>query len=151
LERRTEIMHELGKYLNDHMTRRGWSTSELARRAGLTKQSIGHLVDPDRDHLGRMLERRTFDGLAHALGVPSEVLVLKCAEAMGIPVPPPHETDPAAFDAGATLEQVKVFVSDGHLPDDVLLDYLDRCLELAGVITRTLLERSREEEVPVQV
>lgn len=132
-------MHALGQYLDQQARSRGWTTSELARRAGLTKQSVANLLSPDKDHLGRMLEPRTFNGLAGALGVPAEVLVLKAAEAMGIPVPPPPQGGPTDLvdHPPATMERLTRFLRE-DVPSAVLVGYLRRYLELAAIVGETL-------------
>lgn len=102
------------------MKARGWSRRELARRARLTVQSVSHLVNPDRDHLGRMLEQRTIDGLALALGVPADEIMTKAAEAMGVTPRPGSDTN---------LEDVVRFLSKESVPDAVLLELLKRRFE----------------------
>jgi transcriptional regulator with XRE-family HTH domain len=135
-------VHALGTYLAEQMEARGWTAAELARRSGVTKQTLYNLLDPERTTLGRMLEDRTYSGLAAALNVPAEVLVMKAAEAMGIPVPPPGRSDPAAVvdHPASTLEQLVAFMDGDHLPEEVLLDYLKRVMVLADRITDIVLE-----------
>lgn len=136
-------MHALGEYLSHEIKRKGWTGAELARRAGLTKQSVANLMAPDKDTLGRMLERRTFTGLALALDVPSEVLVMKAAEAMGVPIPP--TTDMQAHEGGvpATVEEMERFLRSG-LPVEELFGYLHRYLHLASVVAHALAEAQGE-------
>jgi transcriptional regulator with XRE-family HTH domain len=135
-------MHALGEYLSEEIHRRGWTAAELARRAGLTKQSVSNLM-ADKPTLGRMLERRTFAGLAEALGVPSEVLVLKAADAMGIPVPPPPISSDLP-EAPATLEELERFLRSG-VPVPELFTYLHRYLHLASVVAHALAEAQQDE------
>lgn len=136
-------MHALGEYLSYEIKRRGWTGSELARRAGLTKQSVANLMAPNKETLGRMLERRTFAGLAQALGVPSEVLVLKAAEAMGIPVP--SAVDEVQEEAPATLQELEESLRSG-LSAEELFGYLHRYLHLAGVVAHALAEIREDDD-----
>jgi transcriptional regulator with XRE-family HTH domain len=143
-------MHALGEYLSREIERRSWTAAELARRSGLTKQSISNLMAADKTQLGRMLERRTFAGLAEALGVPAETVVLKAAEAMGIPVPPPHGEQGLDEAPPVTMEELVGFLRSAELPLPLLASYLHRYLRLADVTAQIMAERAADDDPPGQ-
>jgi transcriptional regulator with XRE-family HTH domain len=60
----------IGAWVKAERERRGWSQSELARRAGLTPQAIGQLERSRRRHP----YPETVEGLAQAFGVTAEAL-----------------------------------------------------------------------------
>lgn len=134
-------MHALGEYLTEELERRGWTQAELARRAGLTRQSVSNLLDPEKTQLGSMLLRHTFAGLSQALQVPGEDLVLKAAEAMGLPVQPvePRSTWLAPEEAMAALER---YLTSDDLTLAELYDYLRMYLRLATVVLNAIEEKS---------
>src|SRR5215217_7706444 len=60
----------IGAWVKAERERRGWSQSELARRAGLTPQAIGQLERSRRRHP----YSETVAGLAQAFGITTEEL-----------------------------------------------------------------------------
>ena len=96
-------MHELGRYLQREMDRRGWKAADLARHTGVTKQTLSNLLRDPREFMDQTPRRPTLEGLATGLQVPlSEVLT---AAAQGI----------------GAIPAADVMRSDlSHVPDDVL-------------------------------
>lgn len=79
-------MHAYAAFLRDQMDERGWSQSELARRAGLTRQTINaQLKAKGQGALVQRPDQETIDGLARAFAISPDVLLAKVAEAMGLP------------------------------------------------------------------
>src|SRR4051794_15645563 len=60
----------IGAWVKAERERRGWSQSELARRAGLTPQAVGQLERSRRRHP----YTETEEGLAQAFGMTSDEL-----------------------------------------------------------------------------
>lgn len=96
-------MHELGRYLQREMDNRGWKTSDLVRRSGLSKQTVYNLINDARQFMDQTPQRKTVNGLAEALGVnPIEILTAS-AQALGVPV----EGRPASAGlGGVSSEQI---------------------------------------------
>lgn len=83
-------MHELGRYLQSEIDRRGWTIAELARRASISRQTLYSLINDNRDLMDQTPQRKTVNAIADALGVnPIEILTAS-AKALGVPV----ETQP---------------------------------------------------------
>jgi transcriptional regulator with XRE-family HTH domain len=77
-------MHALGKFIQHRLDARGWKQIDLVRASGLTKQVVSRLLSDDELH--RMIAQPTIEGLAKGLGVEETVIILKSAEAIGVPV-----------------------------------------------------------------
>ena len=86
-------MHELGRYLQRKIDDKGWTTAELARRAGVSRQTVYNLITDTREFMDQTPQRKTINALADALSVtPMEILTVS-AQALGIPIEalPPEE------------------------------------------------------------
>lgn len=102
-------MHALGQFIQSLMDGNGWKQADLARKSGLSTAVVSRLLT--RDHLGRMVEDQTLNGLARAFPeVGRQAFITKGVEAMGIPV-----------------EQLATVVVDlGRVSDDALLQEIRR-------------------------
>ncbi|MGQ3382939.1 helix-turn-helix domain-containing protein [Glutamicibacter sp. TV12E] len=79
-------MHELGRYLQRKIDDKGWTSAELARRAGVSRQTVYNLITDTRDFMDQTPQRKTINALADALNVtPMEILTVS-AQALGIPI-----------------------------------------------------------------
>lgn len=61
-------MEQLSEWLTQKLQEHGWSQSELARRAGVSKQVISVYINQRRDKP----DEAVLSSLAHALGSPPE-------------------------------------------------------------------------------
>ncbi|MGP5071699.1 helix-turn-helix domain-containing protein [Arthrobacter rhombi] len=96
-------MHELGRYLQREMDRRGWKTSDLVRRSGLSKQTVYNLINDTRQFMDQTPQRKTVNGLAEALGVDPIEILTASAQALGVPI----EGKPASAGLGGiSSEQI---------------------------------------------
>lgn len=82
-------MHALRRFLQELIDERGETPAEIARRAGLSKQTLHSILHDDRPNIREMPARKTVEGLATALRVPEGRLLLAAAEAYGVPVSTP--------------------------------------------------------------
>lgn len=82
-------MHALSRLVQQRMDALGYSRSDLARRAGVSKATVTELLSDQRDTLDGMPAKSTVAGLATALHIPTEQLLLAAAEAYGVPVDAP--------------------------------------------------------------
>ncbi len=64
--------HAYRAFIRAEMDARGWKPADLARRSGLSKQTLSKILNDDRPHLGQMPDQSTVEGLAAAFGVPVE-------------------------------------------------------------------------------
>lgn len=135
-------MHALGEYLAKELEVRNWTQADLARHAGMTRQSVSNLLSPEKAQLGSLLFRDTFVGLSRALGVPAQDLVAKAAEAMNLPMSPlePHRSWEAPAQTMAALER---FLREDGLSVPALTDYLRLYLKLAGVVADAMEEKAQ--------
>lgn len=76
-------MHELGRYLQREMDRRGWKASDLARHTGITKQTVSNLLRDTREFMDQTPRRPTLEGLANGLQVPLSEVLTAAAQAIG--------------------------------------------------------------------
>ena len=65
-------MHPYRKFIQGEMDARGWKPADLARRSGLSRQTLSKILNDDRVHLGQMPDDSTIDKLAAAFGVPTD-------------------------------------------------------------------------------
>jgi len=65
-------MHEYRRLVQSELDDRGWSQSDLARRAGMGRSVINKILNDDREHLGQMPDDSTMDGIARGFGIPVE-------------------------------------------------------------------------------
>lgn len=67
-------MHEYQRLIQAELDARGWTVSELARRAGMHRQTLYKIVNDTRAHIGQMPDDNTIDRISGALGIPGERL-----------------------------------------------------------------------------
>ncbi|MGP9031522.1 helix-turn-helix domain-containing protein [Glutamicibacter mysorens] len=79
-------MHELGRYLQSEIDRRGWTIAELARRASISRQTLYSLINDNRDLMDQTPQRKTVNAIADALGVDPVEILTASAKALGVPV-----------------------------------------------------------------
>ena len=79
-------MHELGRYLQRKIDEKGWNAAELARRAGLSRQTVYNLITDNREYMDQTPQRKTVSAIADALGVTSMEILTVSARALGIPM-----------------------------------------------------------------
>jgi len=95
------VANALQQIIRDRLDREGWSYGEVARRGGVPRSTVHHLATVD--HMARMPQPATLEGLAKGLGLPLDTVRRAAAEACGIHVyaPGAHPGDdgPAGTDA----------------------------------------------------
>lgn len=79
-------MHALRRFIEQQLEDSGWTSADLARRSGLSKQHISKMLNDNRDKLARLPTEETLLGLSKGLGVPLNTVVLRAAQACGVPV-----------------------------------------------------------------
>lgn len=94
-------MHELGRYLQREIDRRGWTIAELARRATVSRQTVYSLVNDTREQMDQTPQRKTVNALAEALGVDPLEILTASAQALGVPV----EVTPTSDSLGHVSDQ----------------------------------------------
>ena len=79
-------MHALRRFIEQQLEENGWTTADLVRQSGLSKQHLSKMLNDDRDRLARLPNEETLLGLSKGLRVPLTTVVLKAAQACGVPV-----------------------------------------------------------------
>lgn len=79
-------MHALSRFIEEQLEVNGWTQADLVRQSGLSKQHLSKMLADDRDRLPRLPTEATLLGLARGLRVPLNVVVLRAAQACGVPV-----------------------------------------------------------------
>lgn len=79
-------MHELGRYLQREIDRRGWSIGALARHASISRQTLYSLIKDDREVMDQTPQRKTINALAEALNVDPLEILTASAKALGVPI-----------------------------------------------------------------
>src|SRR5687768_13420325 len=64
----------------------GWTQSDLVRQSGLSKQHLSKMLSDERERLPRLPTQDTLLGLSRGLRVPLNTVVLRAAQACGVPV-----------------------------------------------------------------
>lgn len=115
-------MHELGRFIQNLMDQEGMTQSDLARRAGLSRQHVHGMLKAEK--LTRLPAGSTIDGLHRAFPhVSRETFVLQAASAMGVPV----DVNPSAPDyqslsnealLGILKERLDGGSDEGRQPED---------------------------------
>lgn len=77
-------MHALGRWIQDEMDARKWRQRDLVRESGLSRSLVSQLLN--QDELRRMVAGSTVTGLAKAFGIDERIVIVKSAEAVGVPV-----------------------------------------------------------------
>jgi transcriptional regulator with XRE-family HTH domain len=75
-------MHAYRRLIQAEMDARGWSVSELARRAGMHRQTLNKIVNDKRSHIGQMPDDATIERIAGALGIPAHRLSQAAAQSL---------------------------------------------------------------------
>ncbi|MDQ0785437.1 transcriptional regulator with XRE-family HTH domain [Streptomyces sp. B3I7] len=78
------VANALQQIIRDRLDREGWSYGEVARRGGVPRSTVHHLATVD--HMARMPQPATLEGLAKGLGLPLDTVRRAAAEACGIHV-----------------------------------------------------------------
>ncbi|MBR7839183.1 helix-turn-helix transcriptional regulator [Actinospica durhamensis] len=68
--------------MRDRMEEKRWSYGDVARRGGISKSTVHHLVSAERPL--RMLQSATLRGLARGLELPLDVVRRAAAQSVGI-------------------------------------------------------------------
>lgn len=79
-------MHEYQRFVQREMNARNWNQNDVARHAGLNRQTISAIMKDEREKLNQLPDSKTIDGLARAFTVSREVVLAHVALAMGLPV-----------------------------------------------------------------
>lgn len=82
-------MHAFRRLIQQRIDERGETSADVARRAGLSKQTLHSILTDDRPSIREMPSRKTVQGLATALQMPADQLLIAAAEAYGVPVAKP--------------------------------------------------------------
>jgi len=82
-------MHAFRRLIQQRIDERGEKSADVARRAGLSKQTLHSILTDDRPSIREMPSRKTVQGLASALQLPADQLLIAAAEAYGVPVSSP--------------------------------------------------------------
>jgi transcriptional regulator with XRE-family HTH domain len=81
-------MTQIGEWLGQQLDRRAWSSSELARRAGISQSSVSNVLT------GKQVPGLEFcKGVAQALGVPAEELLRLAGHLPAMPAPVVEERE----------------------------------------------------------
>ena len=81
-------MTEIGKWLEQQLEQRGWSSSELARRAGISQSSVSNVLT------GKQIPGLEFcKGVAKALGIHAEELLQRAGHLPPMPTPVVEERE----------------------------------------------------------
>ncbi|MFL6162988.1 MAG: helix-turn-helix domain-containing protein [Jatrophihabitantaceae bacterium] len=82
-------MHAFRRLIQQRIDERGETSADVARRAGLSKQTLHSILTDDRPAIREMPSRKTVQGLAAALQMSADQLLIAAAEAYGVPVSRP--------------------------------------------------------------
>ncbi|MER6125507.1 helix-turn-helix transcriptional regulator [Streptomyces sp. NPDC001795] len=89
------MANALQQIIRDRLDSERWSYGDVARRGGIPRSTVHHLATAD--HMARMPQPATLEGLAKGLGLPLHTIRQAAAEACGI-----HLYAPAAEPAPAS-------------------------------------------------
>lgn len=79
-------MNALRRFIEQQLEDNGWTQSDLVRQSGLSKQHLSKMLNDERDKLARLPTEETLLGLSKGLRVPLNTVVLRAAQACGVPV-----------------------------------------------------------------
>lgn len=79
------MVHAYRALIEGEMQTRGWTQTQLAAAADLSKQVINNIVTDARETLRQRPDPETVQGLAHALRIPESTIWLSVVQALGIP------------------------------------------------------------------
>lgn len=106
-------MHAYRRFIQEQMDARGWKQADLARQAGLQRQTVSKIMSDTRDRMDRMPDQATIAALSKAFRIPESSLLAVVGEALGIPV---------------SVERVRL----DDVPNEDLIRELQRRLNEAG-------------------
>ncbi|MFF3907992.1 helix-turn-helix domain-containing protein [Streptomyces sp. NPDC001848] len=93
------MANALQQIIRDRLDSERWSYGDVARRGGIPRSTVHHLATTD--HMARMPQPATLEGLAHGLGLPLDTIRRAAAEACGIHLyAPGAEPAPASEASG---------------------------------------------------
>jgi transcriptional regulator with XRE-family HTH domain len=93
------VANALQQIIRDRLDSERWSYGDVARRGGIPRSTVHHLATTD--HMARMPQPATLEGLAQGLGLPLHTIRRAAAEACGIHLyasadePAPAPTSPS--------------------------------------------------------
>ncbi|GAA3783032.1 transcriptional regulator [Streptomyces chiangmaiensis] len=76
------MANALQQIIRDRLDSERWSYGDVARRGGIPRSTVHHLATID--HMARMPQPATLEGLAQGLGLPLQTIRRAAAEACGI-------------------------------------------------------------------
>ena len=82
-------MHAFRRLIQARMDERGYKPADVVRLSGLSRQTLHSILSDSRDTIKEMPSRKTVQGLAEALRMPPDQLLIAAAEAYGVPVAAP--------------------------------------------------------------
>ena len=104
-------MHEYRRLIQSEMDARGWSVSELARRAGMHRQTVNKIIKDTRSHISQMPDDATIERISGAFGIPAERL--SQAAARSLIGEPAADGDPLdSYSTAYLLDYIKRRVAD---------------------------------------
>ena len=92
------MANALQQIIRDRLDSERWSYGDVARRGGIPRSTVHHLATAD--HMARMPQPATLEGLAQGLGLPLHTIRQAAAEACGIHLYAPAEPAPATDTSG---------------------------------------------------
>ncbi len=93
-------MHALARLITDVMATHEWNQADVGRRAGITRQRIGQLIN---EPVKAVPDRETIAKLARGLSVPPWVVMDAYLETLGLPTRPTHVTVEESVNADVSL------------------------------------------------
>jgi hypothetical protein len=106
------VANALQQIIRDRLDSERWSYGDVARRGGIPRSTVHHLATTD--HMARMPQPATLEGLAQGLGLPLDTIRHAAAEACGIHLYAP------------VTESAPVFGASGDPEVDVLIASVQR-------------------------
>ncbi|MCW7941239.1 hypothetical protein AAW14_03940 [Streptomyces hygroscopicus] len=102
------MANALQQIIRDRLDSEHWSYGDVARRGGIPRSTVHHLATTD--HMARMPQPATLEGLALGLGLPLGTIRQAAAEACGIHLYAPAE-EPALPSGAPTDPEVDVLIA----------------------------------------
>jgi hypothetical protein len=94
------VANALQQIIRDRLDSERWSYGEVARRGGIPRSTVHHLATTD--HMARMPQPATLEGLAQGLGLPLHTIRQAAAEACGIHLYAPADAPAPASTSDAS-------------------------------------------------
>ncbi|MFI9648204.1 helix-turn-helix domain-containing protein [Streptomyces sp. NPDC052040] len=102
------MANALQQIIRERLDRERWSYGDVARRGGIPRSTVHHLATAD--HMARMPQPATLEGLAQGLGLPLGAIRQAAAEACGIHLYAP-ESEPAPVSDAPGDPEVDVLIA----------------------------------------